>query len=124
QVRESFSTPERHGFWGRKAFANLGGSEVRLDKICVLVARGGAADIDVHLVQPPVARFQHRALRLDAFEGMAGGVESEHADAVEAHPLFLARCRVDDRLAVHAPLAHPEAGDAFLKTGLALAENL
>ena len=69
--------------------------------------------------------LQRRAFRLDALERVAGLIEREHADPVEADALFLARGRVDDRLAVGAALAHPEAERMVCCMHvLALAEHL
>ena len=101
--------PERHGFRGREGFLDLGAGQVGLQIVDVVVRRQRLAGVDARVLQPPIAVVQRRALGFDAAEKAVGIVEREDGHVGELGALLAAGRGVDDRLAVLAALAQPEA---------------
>src|SRR5262249_37048115 len=97
--------PERDGLGRGEAFSNLHRRQTGLEQESLAIRRRCSTGVKSGLFEPPVSRFEGRALGFNAVTEVAGGVETENAHAAQFEALLAARFGVDDRLAVLAALA-------------------
>src|SRR5262249_26974940 len=116
-IRRQF--PERDGLGRGEAFSNLHRRQAGLQQETLAIRRRCPRRVKSGLFEPPVARLEGCAFRLDAVAEVTGSVEPENAHAAQFDALLAARLGVDDRLAVLAALAYPESASGAAEAAVA-----
>src|SRR5215210_1253676 len=99
--------PKRHGFRRGEAFPHLFRGQIGIEPVGRLIAWCQSSGINRCVFELPEAGLQHGGLCLDSLLKLPAGRIAEYRYAAQTHTLFLARKRVDDRLAIGGTLTYP-----------------